>query len=57
MGWLFLFAIVFLMVFLVLNSRRTRLAAVAVFAFISAVVGIYLLDHRRGGETGRPAGR
>lgn len=42
MGWLFLFAVLFLMVFLVLNSTRTRLVALGVLAFIAGVVIFYL---------------
>ena len=41
MGWLFLFAILFLMVFLVLDSNRTRMVALGVLAFVVAVVVFY----------------
>ena len=44
MGWLFLFAVLFLMVFLVLNSTRTRLVALGVLAFIATVVAFFLLS-------------
>lgn len=43
MGWLFLFAILFLMVFLVLNSNRTRLVALGVLGFIAALIAFYFL--------------
>ncbi len=43
MGWLFLFAVLFLLVFLVLNSNRTRLVALGVLVFMAAVVSVYLL--------------
>ena len=43
MGWLFLFAVLFLMVFLVLNSNRTRMVALGVLWFFAALVGFYFL--------------
>ncbi|NNE23835.1 MAG: hypothetical protein HKN11_14620 [Rhizobiales bacterium] len=43
MGWLFLFAVLFLMVFLVLNSNRTRLVALGVLGFFAALVALYFL--------------
>ena len=43
MGWLFLFAILFLMVFLVLNSTRTRLVALGVLGFFAALIAFYFL--------------
>ncbi|MDH3742628.1 MAG: hypothetical protein OER56_13630 [Hyphomicrobiales bacterium] len=43
MGWLFLFAVLFLMVFLVLNSNRTRFVALGVLSFFAALVAVYFL--------------
>jgi len=43
MGWLFLFAVLFLMVFLVLDSNRTRLVALGVLGFFAALVAFYFL--------------
>ena len=42
MGWLFIFAVVFLMVFLVLDSTRTRMVAAGVFAVIAAVIAFFV---------------
>ena len=41
MGWLFFFAVLFLMVFLVLNSYRTRLVALGVLGIIAAAIAFY----------------
>ncbi len=43
MGWLFIFAVLFLMVFLVLNSTKTRLVALGVLTFIASLVAFYFL--------------
>ena len=43
MGWLFLFAVLFLMVFLVLESARTRIVAAAVLAVMAIIVSVFFL--------------
>ena len=54
MGWLFLFAVLFLMVFLVLNSNRTRLVALGVLGFFAALVAFYFLVIEQAEQQARP---
>lgn len=54
MGWLFLFAVLFLMVFLVLNSNRTRLVALGVLGFFAALVAFYFMVIDQAEQQARP---